>query len=198
MSIWEVRGKKQQFTYSKILMWVALDRSLRLAEKRSSLPCPNRAKWTETRDAICEDVMEKGYNKEMKCFVQSYESNEVLDSAVLIAPLVFFIAPNDPRFTGTLDQILKAPEKGGLTSTGLVFRYDTEKANDGEFSFCCDHDLENQTLRLTATRCRWFRGSLLNVHILVRRSPDQSRRLRQGKIDCPTNAPSLPPASVPD
>lgn len=75
--------------------------------------------------------MERGYNKELQCFIQSYEANDVLDSAVLIAPLVFFIAPNDPRFTSTLEAILKPPEKGGLTSTGLVYRYNTVKSDDG-------------------------------------------------------------------
>lgn len=132
MSIWEVRGQRQNFVYSKMLLWVALDRALRLAEKRSSFPCPNREKWRTVRDRICEEVMEKGYNADMGCFIQSYEANDVLDSAVLVAPLVFFISPNDPRFTGTLEQILKPPEKGGLTSTGLVYRYNTLKSDDGE------------------------------------------------------------------
>lgn len=67
----------------------------------------------------------------MKCFVQSYENRTVLDSSILIAPLVFFISPNDPRFLQTMDRILLPPEKGGLTSTGLVSRYDTELSNDG-------------------------------------------------------------------
>lgn len=56
----------------------------------------------------------------------------MLDSSILIAPLVFFISPCDPRFLNTLDRILLPPEKGGLTSTGLVYRYDTELSNDGE------------------------------------------------------------------
>ena len=68
----------------------------------------------------------------MNCFVQSYENNTILDSAILIAPLVFFIAPSDPRFLNTLDRILQPPEKGGLTSTGLVYRYDTELSDDGK------------------------------------------------------------------
>ncbi|KAJ0330508.1 hypothetical protein COL5a_003572 [Colletotrichum fioriniae] len=82
------------------------------------------------------------YNKEMKCFVQSYENNTMLDSSILIAPLVFFIAPNDPRFLNTMDRILMPPEKGGLTSTGLVSRYDTDLSDDGvggregAFSMC--------------------------------------------------------------
>lgn len=67
----------------------------------------------------------------MKCFIQSYENNTMLDSSILIAPLVFFIAPSDPRFLNTIDRILLAPEKGGLTSTGLVYRYDTELSHDG-------------------------------------------------------------------
>lgn len=141
MSIWEVRGQKQNFVYSKIMMWVAIDRALRLADKRS-FPCPRRQEWYKVRDEICEEVMDKGYNKELGCFIQSYEANDVLDSAVLIAPLVFFIAPTDPRFLKTLDRILKPPEKGGLTSTGLVYRYNSAKSDDGvggregAFSMC--------------------------------------------------------------
>ena len=141
MSIWEVRSRKQNFVYSKIMLWVALDRALRLADKRS-FPCPHRFEWYRVRDEIYEEVMDKGYNKELDCFIQSYEANDVLDSAVLIAPLVFFIAPTDPRFLKTLDQILKPPEKGGLTSTGLVYRYNYAKSEDGvggregAFSMC--------------------------------------------------------------
>jgi GH15 family glucan-1,4-alpha-glucosidase len=131
MSIWEVRGEKQNFVYSKIMMWVAIDRALRLADKRC-FPCPNRWEWLKVRDEICEEVMEKGYNHELKVFIQSYEAREVLDSAVLIAPLVFFISPTDPRFLNTLDRILKPPEKGGLTSTGLVYRYNSALSDDGE------------------------------------------------------------------
>ncbi|EKJ70772.1 hypothetical protein FPSE_09065 [Fusarium pseudograminearum CS3096] len=141
MSIWEVRNNKQHFTYSQIMLWVALDRGLRLAEKRC-FPCPNRNKWMEARDRVYERVMENGYNEEMKCFVQSFENRTMLDSSILIAPLVFFISPCDPRFLNTLDRVLLPPEKGGLTSTGLVYRYDTKLSNDGvggeegAFSMC--------------------------------------------------------------
>jgi GH15 family glucan-1,4-alpha-glucosidase len=100
MSIWEVRNEKQNFVYSKIMLWVAIDRALRLADKRN-FPCPARWEWLRVRDEICEEVMDKGYNHKLETFIQSYEHNEILDSAVLIAPLVFFIAPNDPRFTKT-------------------------------------------------------------------------------------------------
>jgi len=73
-----------------------------------------------------------GYNTELKSFVQSFQNDTVLDSSILIAPLVFFIAPSDPRFLSTLDRILLPPDKGGLTSTGLVSRYDTELSPDGQ------------------------------------------------------------------
>ncbi|PSR99364.1 glycosyl hydrolase [Coniella lustricola] len=141
MSIWEVRNNKQNFVYSKVMLWVALDRGLRLADKRN-LPCPSRVAWLEARDSLYEEIMEKGYNTEMKCFTQSYENNTKLDSSILIAPLVFFITPNDPRFLNTVDRILLPPERGGLTSTGLVYRYDTKLSDDGvggregAFSMC--------------------------------------------------------------
>jgi GH15 family glucan-1,4-alpha-glucosidase len=141
MSIWEVRNKKQNFVYSKIMLWVAFDRGLRLAEKRC-LPCPNRNAWLRARDEIHEEIMTKGYSDQYDCFIQSYESNDMLDSSVLIAPLVFFISPNDPRFIRTIDKILLSPEKGGLTSTGLVYRYNTARSEDGvggregAFSMC--------------------------------------------------------------
>ena len=141
MSIWEVRNKKQHFVYSKIMLWVAFDRGLRLAEKRC-LPCPNRNAWLTARDEIHEEIMTKGYNDKFDCFIQSYESNDMLDSSILIAPLVFFISPNDPRFIRTIDKILLSPEKGGLTSTGLVYRYNTAHSEDGvggregAFSMC--------------------------------------------------------------
>lgn len=67
----------------------------------------------------------------MKCFVQSYENDTMLDASILIAPLVYFITPNDPRFLNTLNRILLPPEKGGLTSAGLVYRYNTELSDDG-------------------------------------------------------------------
>ncbi|KIW03008.1 uncharacterized protein PV09_05666 [Verruconis gallopava] len=142
MSIWEVRGEIQNFVYSKIMLWVAVDRAIRLNEKRANLPAPQRETWIRVRNEMYEEIMERGYNKEMRAFIQSYEHPDVLDSAVLIAPLVFFISPNDPRFTCTLERILQPPEKGGLTSTGLVYRYNTSKFDDGvggregAFSMC--------------------------------------------------------------
>jgi len=131
MSIWESRGQVQNFIYSKIMLWVALDRGIRLAEKRTSLPCPDRIQWMMIRDELYDEIMEKGYNPDRGHFCQSYEGREVLDASILIAPLVFFVAPNDPRFISTLKQILKSPENEGLCSAKMIFRYDHVKANDG-------------------------------------------------------------------
>jgi GH15 family glucan-1,4-alpha-glucosidase len=139
LSIWEVRNKKRHFTYSKIMMWVAIDRGLRLADKRS-LPCPHRSQWLETRDNLYEQIMQKAWNSEKKFFAQSPEDINILDSAVLIMPLVFFCTASDPRFRSTLDAILKSPERGGLTANNLVYRYNTSESDDGvggeEGTFC--------------------------------------------------------------
>jgi len=141
LSIWEVRSKERNFTYSKIMMWVAIDRGLRLAEKRS-LPLPQREKWRDARDNLYEEIMQKSWNKEKGYFGQSYEENDILDSAVLVMPLVFFTPAAEPRFLSTLKAILKSPEKGGLTANNLVFRYDVRLSDDGvggeegAFSLC--------------------------------------------------------------
>ncbi|KNE57833.1 hypothetical protein AMAG_04679 [Allomyces macrogynus ATCC 38327] len=129
MSIWEVRGKPVNFLYSKIMSWVAVDRGLRLVEKRM-FPCPHRDKWFRTRDEIYLEIMEKGWNHEGRFFQQAYE-NAVLDSSVLIMPLVFFMSPTDPRLLSTIAGILRAPERGGLTVNNLVRRYQVGQVDDG-------------------------------------------------------------------
>jgi len=110
MSIWEIRGRKKTFVYSKQLLWVAFDRALRLADKHC-LPCLERHRWLEIRDTIYEQVMCRGYNHYLGCFLQSYDLFDVLDAAVLVAPLVFFTSPNDPRSLGALDRIHLSPKK---------------------------------------------------------------------------------------
>ncbi|PCH40589.1 glycoside hydrolase family 15 protein [Wolfiporia cocos MD-104 SS10] len=139
LSIWEVRNRHRHFTYSKVMMWVAIDRGLRLADKRS-LPCPKRNEWLAARDDLYEEIMQKAWNPEKKFFAQSYEDKDVLDSSLMIMPLVFFMTPSDPRFLSTLRQTLLTPERGGLASNGLVYRYDVNKTDDGvggeEGTFC--------------------------------------------------------------
>jgi GH15 family glucan-1,4-alpha-glucosidase len=126
--IWEVRGGRRHFVYSKMMCWVAMDRGLRLADKRS-FPT-NRAKWLTTRDEIYESIMKDGWNAQSQTFVQSYGS-EWLDASNLLMPLVFFVAPNDPRMLKTLEAIRKPPEEGGLVADGLVYRYNTARGVDG-------------------------------------------------------------------
>jgi GH15 family glucan-1,4-alpha-glucosidase len=126
--IWEVRGGARHFTYSKLMCWVALDRALRLADKRS-FPT-NRERWLKCRDQIYEDIMTRGWNSKRGVFVQYYGS-ETLDAANLMMPLVFFLSPTDPRMLKTLDAINLPPENGGLVSDSLVFRYNMEETADG-------------------------------------------------------------------
>ncbi len=126
--IWEVRGGQQHFVYSKVMAWVALDRSIRLAQKRS-FPA-DLFEWTKIRDKIFLEVVEKGWNKEMQAFDQYYGSN-TLDASNLMMPLVFFMSPYDPMMSKTIDAILRPPHKGGLVSNSLVYRYNVNEVNDG-------------------------------------------------------------------
>jgi GH15 family glucan-1,4-alpha-glucosidase len=126
--IWEVRGPKQHFVYSKLMCWVALDRAIRLADKRS-LPA-DRSRWLKVRDRIYEQIFEKGWSEKRDAFVQHYAS-ESLDASNLIMPLVFFLSPNDPRMLSTMDDTLKPPSEGGLVENNLVFRYNVDETEDG-------------------------------------------------------------------
>jgi len=126
--IWEVRGGQQHFVYSKVMAWVALDRSIRLANKRSFPADLNE--WTKVRDKIFLEVVDKGWNKEMQAFDQYYGSN-TLDASNLMMPLVFFMSPYDPMMSKTIDAILRPPHKGGLVSNSLVYRYNVNEVNDG-------------------------------------------------------------------
>ena len=126
--IWEMRNRQEHFVYSKLMNWVALDRGVRLADKRS-LPA-NHERWVGERDKIYEEVMTKGWNEKRMAFTQFYGSED-LDASVLIMPLVFFMTPSDPRMLNTIRAISKSPKEGGLVSDGLVYRYPPEPRVDG-------------------------------------------------------------------
>jgi GH15 family glucan-1,4-alpha-glucosidase len=126
--IWEVRGGPQHFVYSKLMCWVAVDRALRLADKRS-FP-GDRERWLALRDQMYEEIMTKGWNAKRETFVQSYGA-DALDASSLMMPLVFFVSPTDPRMLQTLDATMRAPAEGGLLSDSLVYRYDVAKTPDG-------------------------------------------------------------------
>ena len=122
--IWEVRGGRKHFVYSKLMCWVALDRGIRLVHKRS-FP-GERLEWYKARDQIYEEIMSKGWNNKLKSFVQYYGA-DVVDASNLIMPLVFFIAPTDPRMLTTIDLC-----KSRLAQDSLVYRYRVgEAAHDG-------------------------------------------------------------------
>jgi GH15 family glucan-1,4-alpha-glucosidase len=126
--IWEVRGGRRHFVYSKLMCWVAMDRGIRLADKRS-FPA-DRDRWQRVRDQIYEEVMSKGWNQKRQAFVQHYDGDS-LDASNLIMPMVFFMSPNDPRMLSTLHAINRSPKEGGLVSDGLVYRYDSDTGEDG-------------------------------------------------------------------
>jgi GH15 family glucan-1,4-alpha-glucosidase len=126
--IWEVRGPLRHFVSSKVMCWVAIDRGLRMARRRS-LPCPV-ARWTTVRDEIYREVMAKGWDPKRQSFMMSY-GDHALDAANLLMSLTMFMAPNDPRMLGTIDAIMKSPREGGLFSSSLVLRYDVSAVDDG-------------------------------------------------------------------
>ena len=126
--IWETRGGQKHFVYSKLMCWVAVDRGLRLADKRS-FPA-DRTHWLRCRDEIYLDVMRNGWSDARQAFVQYYGADH-LDASNLIMPLVFFMAPNDPRMLQTIDATCRRPEDGGLLSNSLVHRYNVEEFHDG-------------------------------------------------------------------
>jgi GH15 family glucan-1,4-alpha-glucosidase len=139
--IWEPRSGPRQFVYSKLMCWVAVDRALRLADKRSF--SADHERWLKVRDEIFDEIMEKGWSDERQAFVQAYGENEgTLDASNLMMPLVFFVSPKDPMMLSTLEATNRPPKDDGLVSNGLVFRYDVEKSPDGltgeegTFSLC--------------------------------------------------------------
>jgi len=134
-SIWEVRGGAQHFTYSKLQCWVALDRGLRLATKRS-LPI-NGKRWAAERDNIYRSIMTEAWNPNIGAFAQ-YFGSDAVDASVLLMPLVLFLGPKDPRMVSTVDRVMK-----DLTADALVYRYrigdaapDGLPGNEGTFSIC--------------------------------------------------------------
>ena len=121
--IWETRGGRQHFTFSKVMAWVAFDRAIKSAES-FSLPGPIDH-WREIREQIHAQVCERSWNPQLNAFTQVYGGDE-LDASVLLLPQVGFLPPSDPRVTGTL----AATEKY-LLRDGFVMRYRTTEVDDG-------------------------------------------------------------------
>ncbi|MFR9779696.1 glycoside hydrolase family 15 protein [Micromonospora sp. MS34] len=121
--IWESRSHPRNYTYGRLMSWVAFDRAIRLAN-RHGRPA-DITRWVTQRDTIYNQIMERGYHLGRRAFVQSF-GEPVLDAALLIMPAVDFITPTDPLWLSTLDAI-----EDDLVSDSLVHRYDPATAPDG-------------------------------------------------------------------
>ncbi|MCW2824772.1 MAG: hypothetical protein JWQ91_1689 [Aeromicrobium sp.] len=132
--IWETRGGRKDFTYGRVMSWVALDRGIRLALDNGR-PAPLE-RWRAERDAIYTQVMERGWHPQRQAFVQHYDT-DVLDSALLRMATTEFISPTDPRWLSTL-----AAMDEELVTDSLVYRYNPEaspdglRGSEGTFSLC--------------------------------------------------------------
>ena len=155
--IWEMRGPAQHFTYSKVMAWVAFDRSIKSAES-FGLEGP-LDDWRRLRDEICDDVCTRGYNDKLGTFVQAYGSDQ-LDASLLLLPCVGFLPVTDPRIAGTVAAIERT-----LIRNGLVMRYSTENVDDalppGEGAFLA---------------CSFW---LVDVYILQERSDEAENLFRR-------------------
>jgi GH15 family glucan-1,4-alpha-glucosidase len=132
--IWETRGGRQNFTYGRLMCWVALDRMIRLAAAYGR-PA-DLTRWTSQRDRIYRQIMDHGWNPERRAFTQ-HDKTQVLDASLLMMPLVGFVVPTDPLWLSTLDAM-----DGELVSDSLVYRYnpsaspDGLRGHEGTFSIC--------------------------------------------------------------
>ncbi|MET9088187.1 glycoside hydrolase family 15 protein [Streptomyces sp. NPDC004237] len=122
--IWEVRGPRRHFVHSKVMAWVAVDRTIKLIESGDADGPLER--WKELRDDIHRDVCEKGYDKERNTFTQSYGSQE-LDASLLLIPQMGFLPPDDKRVIGTIEAI----QRELSTSDGFILRYPTSGGEEG-------------------------------------------------------------------
>jgi len=132
--IWETRGGRRNYTYSRLMSWVAVERAIRIARQRG-LPA-DIPRWSAARDQIFSQIMERGWHPGRGAFVQHYDTDR-LDASLLLMPLCKFVAPTDPRWLSTLDAITAE-----LVSDSLVYRYDVGASPDGiaggeaTFSLC--------------------------------------------------------------
>jgi GH15 family glucan-1,4-alpha-glucosidase len=122
--IWEVRGGRQHFVHSKVMVWVAFDRAANESETRAFNESGRR--WREIADEIHAEVCERGFDRDLNSFVQAYGSKQ-LDASLLLIPMVGFLSPEDPRVRGTL----RAIEERLLIDGEFVLRYEAEHAADG-------------------------------------------------------------------
>ncbi|MEV6008409.1 glycoside hydrolase family 15 protein [Streptomyces sp. NPDC051976] len=132
--VWETRGGRRNFVYSRLMCWVAIERAIRMANRRG-LPA-DLPRWQRSRDAIYRQIMREGWSQERGAFAQGL-GDHVLDASVLMMPMAKFISPTDPKWLATLDAL-----SADLVSDSLVYRYDPEtspdglRGSEGTFSIC--------------------------------------------------------------
>ena len=177
--IWEVRGGRRHFTYSKVMAWVAFDRMIKSAEA-FGLDGPVE-RWRAIRAEIHDQVCEKAFDPRLGAFVQAYGSQQ-LDASTLLIPIVGFLPPDDPRVAGTIAAVERK-----LMRDGLVLRYDTGGTDDGlppgEGAFlACTFWLADAyvlTGRQNAARAQFERLMLLrnDVGLLAEEYDPRTRRM---------------------
>jgi GH15 family glucan-1,4-alpha-glucosidase len=148
--IWEMRGPRQHFVHSKLMIWVALDRAIDMAGR---IDAEDRVEaWTSVRELVRAAIEDQGWNEDVGAFVQAYGSSD-LDASNLLIPMMGFLSPNDPRVLATIDRTAE-----GLTDErGLVMRYkghDGLEGIEGSFLICTFWLVEAQARagRLDAAR----------------------------------------------
>jgi GH15 family glucan-1,4-alpha-glucosidase len=131
--IWEMRHKREHFVYSKVMCWVAIDRGIKIAEKKA-FKAPLE-QWRQEHELISKSILENGFSKKLNSFSQTYGS-ENLDASNLLIPMVGFLPFEDPRVQGTINAVLKH-----LTKESLVYRYlgdDGLPGQEGGFILCAN------------------------------------------------------------
>ncbi len=121
--IWEVRGRRRHFVHSKVMCWLALDRSIAIGE--ATARGTDLARWRRTRDAIHSEVLRRGWNEERRSFVQYYGADHT-DAALFMLPMAGFLPADDPRMRSTAKRIREE-----LDAEGMLQRYPTERTDDG-------------------------------------------------------------------
>lgn len=158
--IWEVRGGRQEFLYSRLMCWVAVDRAIRLADRRS-FPYPF-SEWRSTRDAIYHDIMTTFWDPDRRTFVQ-HKGSDAVDASTLLMPMVKFVSPTDPRFLSALSAMTE-----DLVEDSLVYRYrigdaahDGLRGDEGSFTMCSFWFAEAVARSGDAQRARFFFEKML-------------------------------------
>ena len=159
--IWEVRGPRRQFTHSKVMAWVAMDRAIKAVEMFGAPG--DSVKWTQLRHEIHQQVCAEGFNSEVNSFVQYYGSRET-DASLLMLPLVGFLPASDPRIIGTVEYIQQT-----LMQDGFVQRYVTHPdidglpAGEGAFLLCTFWLADNLSLQGRDSEAREIFERLLHL-----------------------------------